>query len=163
MKAILTRVASNHKNLRTTEIMGVYSKLPTVGEAFTLLGQGLTPNTIRTVITTAVSQVIKITDYEYKFTTHNSVYKLKILTPNEPTYLCYVCGFIGESIAFHRHISDVKDEPGHSPAYKICHSSHGTRKCFCGGPVVTHTNMHNADDVGWETVCQDCGYLYDED
>ena len=36
-------------------------------------------------------------------------------------------------------------------------------KCLCGGKVLTHTWSLHEDDVSWETTCQDCQMLYDED
>jgi hypothetical protein len=36
-------------------------------------------------------------------------------------------------------------------------------KCLCGGIVITHTWSLHEDDLSWETACQDCGFLADED
>lgn len=32
-------------------------------------------------------------------------------------------------------------------------------KCFCGGTIVTY----GIPPDGWETICIDCGFIYDED
>ncbi len=76
-KVKLTKVRSNHNNLRTDEILGVTEKLPTKGEDFNLLGKGLEFGT-RSVRTTPVEKIEQI-DNEYLFHTRNSTYKLEVL------------------------------------------------------------------------------------
>ena len=36
-------------------------------------------------------------------------------------------------------------------------------KCLCGGIVITHTWQLHKDDISWETACQSCDQVYDED
>ena len=78
-KVKLTKIESNHNNLRTDIIEGITLELPEVGKSFVLAGKPLTPGTdIRLVTTTEIKNVEKI-DNEYKFKTLNSTYKLEVL------------------------------------------------------------------------------------
>jgi len=36
-------------------------------------------------------------------------------------------------------------------------------KCLCGGTVTTWTHPCGQDEVGWETSCNLCKLIYDED
>ena len=36
-------------------------------------------------------------------------------------------------------------------------------RCLCGGIITTFTFRLNEDDVSWETTCQSCNFLVDED
>jgi hypothetical protein len=36
-------------------------------------------------------------------------------------------------------------------------------RCLCGGIILTHTWFRSEDDASWETTCQSCDHLYDED
>lgn len=75
-KVKMTRKESNHKNLRTDEIIGYTSSLPTTGENFILLSKGLEEG-VRIVRTTP------ITDLEVNiFKTRNSTYSYEILEEN---------------------------------------------------------------------------------
>lgn len=35
--------------------------------------------------------------------------------------------------------------------------------CFCGGHISTYGHGSPDGDASWETTCDDCGFLYDED
>jgi len=36
-------------------------------------------------------------------------------------------------------------------------------RCFCGHPVSFNQGFRREDDIWWELVCENCGYMYDED
>jgi len=72
-KGILKKIESNHNNLRTNEVEGVFS-LPQVGEAFILFGKGLDFGT-RLIFTTPVKN---FNEKNMTFTTENSTYFLTI-------------------------------------------------------------------------------------
>lgn len=86
MKGKLTRIGSNHQNMRTDAAEGVFETLPTVGECFLMLGKGLTKingkESTRMIQTSPVIEVeTKGFDlYSYTwFKTKNSEYKLEVL------------------------------------------------------------------------------------
>lgn len=65
------------------------------------------------------------------------------------------CGlfFTTDQGAFHQHIM-------------VHHKDHDKRKgstCFCGGTIRQFTFRRAQEDYGWETYCERCGYVYDED
>ena len=81
---VLTKVESNHNNLRTNEIEGHTLYLPDVGQGFNLVGESLTPGlSHRMINTTEVKSVESIGQDEYLFKTLNSTYKLKVLGTEE--------------------------------------------------------------------------------
>ena len=77
--ALLTKIDSNHSNLRTNEVEGVTGNLPEVGKSFTLAGESLTEGAdVRIISTTEIKSV----DIKYNtivFKTKNSTYQLDIL------------------------------------------------------------------------------------
>lgn len=73
----LTKIRSDHQNLRTDEIKGATLTLPEKGKSFQLFGEGLEFGT-RVVTTTEIQVVDKIGN-EYEFSTLNSTYKLEVL------------------------------------------------------------------------------------
>lgn len=82
-KALLTKVESNHNNLRTNSMDGRTLELPTVGKDFIIVGDSLTEGlTHRVITTTEVKEVTKNED-EYTFKTQNSTYKLQVLGVEE--------------------------------------------------------------------------------
>lgn len=103
---------------------------------------------------------------------------MKRLKPNDPV-TCSACGLKFTSVSdFHRHLhEDVPnpyatehglaktiqryDDPTHKGIHAAARRARGD--CFCGGHVSTFTHRRGPDDVGWETVCLSCDYLYDED
>lgn len=76
IKVKLTRIKSNHSNLRTDEVVGiVVYGLPQVGHCFGLAAESLDPSKdIRGVLTTPVTELEGNT-----FKTRNSEYKFEVL------------------------------------------------------------------------------------
>jgi hypothetical protein len=80
MRAKLTRISSNHRNVRTDKITGEIDRFPCVGDAFALIGDPLVRFAqFRLITTTRVARVEKKSDREYEFWTRNSHYSLGIL------------------------------------------------------------------------------------
>lgn len=78
-KVKLTKIKSNHSNLRTDVIEGVTFKLPEVGDSFSLFGEPLNlAFDCRAVYTTEIKVCERIGN-EIQFTTVNSIYKLEVL------------------------------------------------------------------------------------
>jgi len=77
----LTKIRSNHNNLRSNVIIGKTNELPTVGEGFQMLSEGLDFG-VRHVWTSPIKHLEKI-DSIYQFNTANSVYKLEVLSKEE--------------------------------------------------------------------------------
>jgi len=79
INVILTKIRSNHSNLRTDVIEGETPALPNIGDDFILFSKSLDPKgAIRMVQTTNVKFVEQIGN-TYQFNTENSVYKLEVL------------------------------------------------------------------------------------
>lgn len=78
IKVILTKIESNHTNLRTDVIEGETAELPTQGKDFVLLGEGLEFGT-RIVRTTPIREILKFSETLMEFKTQNSRYKLEIV------------------------------------------------------------------------------------
>ena len=76
-KVKLTRVKSNHNNLRTDEMIGMTDRFPTKGKTVEVFGEGLVFG-MRLIHTTPVKEV-EVIDNEYLFHTKNSTYKLEVL------------------------------------------------------------------------------------
>lgn len=76
---ILTKIESNHSNLRTNDIVGQTLYLPKVGQSFHLVGESLTPGlTHRIINTTEIKEVEKTGEMTYIFKTQNSTYGLAV-------------------------------------------------------------------------------------
>lgn len=76
----LIRLASNHSNLRTSEIIGETVELPSEGKEFVLFGEPIDiTKDIRIVHTTPIQTVEKLHEKLYQFTTANSTYRLELL------------------------------------------------------------------------------------
>ncbi len=73
----LTKIQSNHTNLRTDVIEGETEKLPKKGGSFQMSSKGLEYG-IRVVTTTEIQFVEKMDD-NYRFNTLNSIYQLEVL------------------------------------------------------------------------------------
>lgn len=89
----LTKIQSNHSNLRTDEIKGRFNKLPTINSYFTIYGESLTSpgNGVRIVSTSEILKIVsekELSDgYEcMTFHTQNSVYSLRF-KKNETIYI----------------------------------------------------------------------------
>jgi hypothetical protein len=76
----LTKVESNHKNLRTDTVEGVTEKLPAVGDSFVLIGKSLTEGMNARIVYTTEIQFVENMGNEYMFKTRNSTYKMEVLT-----------------------------------------------------------------------------------
>ena len=79
----LTKIRSNHNNLRSNVIIGKTNELPTVGEGFQMLSEGLDFG-VRHVWTSPIKHLEKI-ENTYQFNTANSVYKLEVFETKEST------------------------------------------------------------------------------
>lgn len=78
-KVLLTKVESNHNNLRTNEIEGATLALPEIGKGFDMSGEPLDPAmAVRVINTTEIKELEQNGD-EFTFKTLNSTYKLKVL------------------------------------------------------------------------------------
>lgn len=82
-QARLTKITSNHNNLRTNSMVGEISDIPKIGFPFIISNQDPLNKNIgangRLIFTTNVVSVDKKTDIEYEFKTVNSTYKLEII------------------------------------------------------------------------------------
>jgi hypothetical protein len=82
-KVILTKVESNHNNLRTNEIDGLTLSLPEKGKFFQMVAPPLESGSIRSVTTTEIKELEKTSEDSYTFKTQNSTYKLKVYGTEE--------------------------------------------------------------------------------
>jgi len=82
-KVLLTKVESNHNNLRTNEIEGLTLELPTVGKGFNMSGEPLDKAMSVRVINTTEIKEIEGSENDFTFKTLNSTYKLKVLGTEE--------------------------------------------------------------------------------
>ena len=76
-KVKLTKIKSNHDNLRTDEIEGETLELPEKGKSFQIYAPGLVHG-IRMVTTTEIQFVEKLGNV-YHFNTLNSIYQVVVL------------------------------------------------------------------------------------
>lgn len=80
-KVKLTKIKSNHNNLRTDVIEGFCKKLPVLNEDFIMFSEGLEdPSAMRMIRTTKVLGIETSSSQEMYFTTRNSSYNLKVYT-----------------------------------------------------------------------------------
>lgn len=78
-KVVLRRIESVHDNLRTPEVTGTCSSLPTKNVDFIMVAPALTPGAaIRYVHTTPVTDV-KLVAGKFLFKTANSTYELELV------------------------------------------------------------------------------------
>lgn len=83
-KVKLTRIESNHTNLRTDSVEGFTLQLPIKGSGLRVVGDSLTPGMSARVVNTSEIQSVDIkSDKEFDFTTLNSSYKLEVLGVEE--------------------------------------------------------------------------------
>lgn len=75
----LTKIKSNHTNLRTDTVEGVTAELPTKDKSFNLIGESLTEGMNARLVYTTEVQSVESVDMLYKFTTLNSEYHLQVL------------------------------------------------------------------------------------
>ena len=82
MKCRFTKLSKNKNALRTNEIVGECSNLPTIGENFILVGESLEnkdENAIRIITTSTVVDVKNDETDKYVIHTLNSTYQLEII------------------------------------------------------------------------------------
>jgi hypothetical protein len=77
MDVLLTKVSSDHKNLRTSTVEGHCNELPEVGERFVMFGKGLVAG-VRYVETSIVQDLIQKDEKTILFSTEFSEYKLEV-------------------------------------------------------------------------------------
>jgi hypothetical protein len=75
----LTRIVSNHKKLRTDEVIGIVMQSPVVGYQFILIAESLNLNKQCRHVQTSHIQSIEIKDGVWYLKTLNSEYKLEKL------------------------------------------------------------------------------------
>ena len=79
-KIKLTKIESSHNNVRTKETIGEAPILPEIGKSFILFGDSLEfEGGIRTIHTSTIEEIEKITEKELIIKTLNSTYKIEIL------------------------------------------------------------------------------------
>lgn len=81
-KVKLTRIKSDHSNLRTDTVDGECEELPKTGKSFVMTGPPLNPDAVMRVVETSEVLLVDWTEYEDKiidFNTMNSMYRLEIL------------------------------------------------------------------------------------
>lgn len=80
MQVKLTKVKSDHNNLRTDEVVGECDSLPEVGTGFSMYGEPLDSKlNVRLIRTSEITQCTLTSPISYLFHTLNSVYRLDIL------------------------------------------------------------------------------------
>jgi len=84
MHAKITKIESNHQNLRTNDMEGKTPVIPEVGEIFMIFGESLTPgNNMRAIHTTEVQESKYDSETKtFTFKTRNSLYTVEILDKN---------------------------------------------------------------------------------
>ena len=90
---ILEKISSNHNNLRTTLMEGMFQDFPVIGETFIIFGEGIVFGN-RMIHTTRIQEIIEFGTNEDNhdfsiFRTANSTYKITLLGDVEDhnTYL----------------------------------------------------------------------------
>lgn len=82
-KVRLTKVESNHNNIRTNSMEGETTELPVPGENFVIVGDPINPMADVRCITTSEIQLVEKTDSLYTFKTLNSTYQLEVLSEED--------------------------------------------------------------------------------
>lgn len=84
MKIKLSKLLSSNNRLRTNIILGACEVLPLVGRSFEVISGSLTPKKdYRYIGTSLVTNIEKLSEKEYIFTTENPTYRLQILSEDE--------------------------------------------------------------------------------
>jgi len=83
----LTKIESNHNNLRTNDMVGTTSAIPEVGHEFSIFGESLSFHGGGRVIHTTI---VKESDFNedtktFRFKTQNSTYELEVLDKDVST------------------------------------------------------------------------------
>lgn len=74
----LTKIYSNHINLRTNEIVGFFEALPNFGEHFQIISEPLDKTMDYRIVTTTPITELTCYDNVYRFRTINSEYELEL-------------------------------------------------------------------------------------
>lgn len=76
----LTKLSKNENALRTSDIIGNFTKLPTIGESFVIVNDKPlnTLGSNRVVWTSIVKEISSKEENKYEITTENSVYLLEV-------------------------------------------------------------------------------------
>lgn len=77
----LTKIESNHNNLRTNDMVGTTAQIPEVGHEFIILGESLSfKGGARVIHTTEIKDVkLDLANKKMTFQTQNSTYDLEVL------------------------------------------------------------------------------------
>lgn len=81
-KVKLTKIQSDHNNIRSNEIIGVTSFLPKMGERFLMLSEALDKSqgaNARYIETSPITNIFKVSDNIMTLHTTYSIYELEIL------------------------------------------------------------------------------------
>ena len=73
----LSKITSNHNNLRTDFMEGVVKELPKVGDTFQIVGEGLEYG-MRVIHTTEIKSIDQLNEDTVEFKTRNSTYHLRV-------------------------------------------------------------------------------------
>jgi len=82
-KVKLTKIKSNHNNLRTREVIGDCNDLPYVGKGFFMWSAPLVEGSICRIVKTTPIQDVYLKDGVYHFHTENSYYQLECIEEDE--------------------------------------------------------------------------------
>lgn len=75
---VLKKIESSHNNLRTSEMEGVFSEFPKIGESFQIFGKGLKIGN-RLIYTSPIKEILESDDNSITFKTHYSKYHLSLI------------------------------------------------------------------------------------
>lgn len=83
IKIKLTKIVSNHQNLRTDEVIGVTPSLPEVAKGFVVFAESLSNsvpgNLDRTIVTSPIVSITKYDEDTFVVNTANSTYNIQVL------------------------------------------------------------------------------------
>jgi hypothetical protein len=79
MNVKLTRIVSNHENLRTNSIVGKCIKTPRIHHRFLMTSEPLNKDKDIRFVLTSVVQKVHVKGNKYTFHTENSKYELEML------------------------------------------------------------------------------------
>lgn len=79
MKVRLTKIESNHNNLRTNSVEGECQDLPQLDRGLVILADPLEQGNFRIVNTSIIKEIREIGSNDYVLKTLNSLYRLEVL------------------------------------------------------------------------------------
>jgi len=96
-----------------------------------------------------------------------SHYKSPDFDPPNLRFSCRICGDgkLYTRKQFHEHIRRSRGGNLSFPHFNLyckLHRKIEKPRCFCGHPVSFNQGFRREDDIWWELVCENCGYMYDE-